>query len=223
MSATVLYMSMSVDGFIAGPNETRRNGLGDGGERLHEWVFGPRGPGRNDRQDDEWFGDRGVNDGRAIAERLTGVDRQVWDEFLSTGAVLAGRGTFETADGWGGDHHDGVPIFILSRHPAPAEFAGYPLVTYISDLDDAVHRAKAAAGGRNIMVHGAGVAQRMLRAGLLDEIQLHLIPVLLGQGRRLFDGLPAEQLELRPISALQGAQALHLRYVVDYSRDADGI
>lgn len=220
MSATVLYMSISVDGFIAGPNVSRTNGLGDGGERLHEWVFGA---GRSPADDQaEWFGDHGVHDGGSVADRLTGVDRQVWDESMATGSVLAGRGTFEPADGWGGDHHDGVPIFILSRHPAPPEFADLPLVSYISDLADAVHRAKAAAGERNVMVHGAGVAQRMLRAGLLDEIQLHMIPVLLGQGRRLFDGLPAEQIELEPLSARQGAQALHLRYAVRRSPSASG-
>ncbi len=197
MSATVLYMSMSVDGFIAGPNETRLNGLGDGGERLHEWIFG--------------------KDGEAdirTAPRLSGPDRRMWDEVMATGAVLAGRGTFETANGWGGDHHAGVPIFILSRHRAPAEFADYPLVNYVSDLQAAVGAAKAAAGERNVLVHGAGVAQRLLRAGLLDEIQLHLVPVLLGQGRRLFDELPPEQVELEPVHALQGAEALHLRYRV---------
>ncbi len=202
MSATVLYMSMSVDGFIAGPHESRENGLGDGGERLHEWVFGAGRPAR-------------------IAQRFTGVDLEVWDEFLSTGAVLAGRGTFETADGWGGDHHDGVPIFILSRHPAPEEFAHYPLVHYMSDLEAAVRDAKAAAGDRNVMVHGAGVAQRLLRAGLLDEIQLHLIPVLLGQGRHLFEGLPPEHIELQPVHALQGTEALHLRYLVRPGKRGD--
>ena len=198
MSATVLYMSMSVDGYIAGPNESRENGLGDGGERLHEWVFGKHGVVGADR----------------AADRLTGVDRDVWDDMMSTGAVLAGRGTFEPADGWGGDHHDGVPIFILSRHPVPPEFAGYPLVHYVSDLQGAVRDARAAAGERNVLVHGAGVAQRLLRAGLLDEIQLHQVPVLLGQGRRLFESLPAKHIELEPVQALKGAEALHLRYRV---------
>lgn len=197
-SATVLDMSISVDGFIAGPNESRENGLGDGGERLHEWVFGKRGVVEADR----------------VADRLAGADRDVWQEMMSTGAVLAGRGTFEPAGGWGGDHHDGVPIFILSRHPAPPEFAGYPLVRYTSDLQDAVRDARAAAGERNVLVHGAGLARRLLRAGLLDEIQLHQVPVLLGQGRRLFDGLEAEQIELQLVRVARGAEALHLRYVV---------
>ena len=96
MSATVLYMSVSLDGFIAGPNETFDNGLGDGGHRLHEWYFAAKG---------------------------AGVNGQVVGETMTTGAIVAGRGTFEPAGGWGGDHHDGVPIFILSRHEPAAEFA----------------------------------------------------------------------------------------------------
>ena len=127
MPATVLYMSMSLDGFIAGPNATVDNGLGDGGERLHEWVL-PRG-----------------GDQRSVGEHVTGVDRQVVDEFMSTGAVVAGRGTFEPAGGWGGDHHDGVPIFILSRHASAAAQARWPLVTYVDDVRRAMAEAKAAA------------------------------------------------------------------------------
>lgn len=199
MAATVLYMSVSVDGFVAGPNAGPDNGLGDGGERLHEWIFGdnPAGP-----------------TGHQVA---AGPDADVVAEFLRSGAVLAGRGTFEPAGGWGGDHHDGVPIFILSRHPAPSPYDAMPLVTYLPDLADAVARARVAAGERHVMVHGAGMAQRMLRAGLLDEIQLHVVPVLLGAGRRLFDGLGPEHVELEPVSAAQGAEALHVRYRVRHA------
>ena len=98
MAATVLYMSMSLDGFIAGPNAGPGNGLGDGGHRLHEWVL----PGAD-------------ADHNAISD-LGGVNGQVADEFMATGAVVAGRATFELAGGWSGDHHDGVPPFILTRH-----------------------------------------------------------------------------------------------------------
>lgn len=104
MSATVLYMSMSLDGFIAGPNEGPGNGLGDGGHRLHEWS--PTGADA---------------DRKAISGRLAGVNGQVVDEFMATGAVVAGRGTFEPAGGWAGDHHDGVPIFVLSRQEPDSE------------------------------------------------------------------------------------------------------
>src|SRR5438128_1256488 len=169
MSSTVLFMSMSLDGFVAGPNQRIDNGLGDGGERLHEWVF---------------------------ADPVGEVNQRVIDDFMSTGAVVAGRGTFEPAGGWGGDHHDGVPIFILSRNPAPAWAADWPAVHYVSNPEAAVRDAKHAAGDKNVLVHGAGIAQRALAAGLLDELEIHLIPVLLGQGRRLFDERAPEHIEL---------------------------
>jgi dihydrofolate reductase len=190
MSSTVLYMSMSLDGFVAGPNETLDNGLGDGGERLHEWALD------------------------VPADQLADADREVIDESLTTGAVLAGRGTFEPAGGWGGDHHDGVPIFIFSRHQPAPEFAQWPRVTYTNDLEYAVRRAKEAADDKNVLVHGVGTASQCLKAGLLDEIQIHLVPVLLGEGRRLFEHLGTDHIELETINVAQGSQATHLRYRV---------
>jgi dihydrofolate reductase len=188
MSATVLYMSMSLDGFIAGPNERPDNGLGDGGHRLHEWVFG-RAPGS--------------------------VNEQIFDESMATGAIVAGRGTFEPAGGWGGDHHDGVPIFIYSRRDPGIDIGGWPLVTYLSDVETAMTRAKQAAGDKNVLVHGAAVAQLALAAGVLDELELHVIPVLFGQGRRLFEGLPAEQIELERTRILEGEDGVtHMHYRV---------
>src|SRR5919107_6376742 len=117
MSATVLYMSMSLDGFAAGPNESPDNGLGDGGHRLHEW----------------WLADADEGSGRPA-----GANGEIYDEAMATGAVVAGRGTFEPAGGWGGDNHGSVPIYILSRNPAPAWAADWPLVHYVSDLEAAV-------------------------------------------------------------------------------------
>jgi dihydrofolate reductase len=187
MSATVLYMSMSLDGFIAGPNERPDNGLGDGGHRLHEWALGD----------------------------LSGVNAQVVDEFLSTGAVVAGRGTVEPAGYWGGDHHDGVPIFILSRHEPDGEAAQWPLVTHVNDVAKAMSEAKRAAGDKNVMVHGAGTAQLALAAGVLDELELHVVPVLFGQGRRLFDNLRPGQIELERTRVLEGeAGVTHMHYRV---------
>jgi dihydrofolate reductase len=199
MASTVLYMSMSLDGFIAGPNESMDNGLGDGGDRLHEWAF----PGAE--------GD----DFDAAVARLGGVNRQIYDEFMSTGAVVAGRGTFEPAGGWGGDHHDGVPIYILSRKPAPEWAARWPAVHYVNDLEAAMRDAKDAAGDKNVLVHGAGITQRALKAGLLDELEIHLIPILMGEGRRLFEHLGVEQRELERTRVLEGeAGVIHLRYRV---------
>ncbi|MEV1130761.1 dihydrofolate reductase family protein [Agromyces sp. NPDC049794] len=199
MASTVLYMSMSLDGFIAGPNDGPGNGLGDGGERLHDWVF-PDAEG---------------GDFAAAEARLTGVNRQIYDEFMSTGAVVAGRGTFEPAQGWGGDHHEGVPIFILSRHGAPTWAAGWPNVRYTSDLAAAMSDAKAAAGEKDVLVHGAGIAQRALREGVLDEIEVHLVPILMGAGRPLFEHLGTDQRELERVRVLEGERGVvHLRYRV---------
>jgi dihydrofolate reductase len=199
-SATVLSMSMSLDGFIAGPNERVDNGLGDGGERLHRWLF----PGAEED-----------GDFATATARVQGVNRQIIDEFMATGAVVAGRGTFEPAGGWGGDHHDGVPIWILSRNPPPAWAADWPNVHYVDDLAAAMADAKAAAGDRNVLVHGAGIAQRALAAGLLDELEIHLVPVLLGAGRRLFDHLGTTHRELQRTRTLEGDDGItHLHYTV---------
>jgi dihydrofolate reductase len=199
MSSTVLSMSMSFDGFISGPNDGPRNGLGDGGERLHEWIF--HGSGDHPRE--------------AVGGSKT-VNSRIVDEFMSTGAVLTGRRTFEAATGWGGDHHDGVPIYVLSRNPAPAWAADWPAVHFTSDVEAAVADAKEAAADKNVLVHGAGMTVRStLAAGLLDEFEIHLIPVLLGEGRRLFEHLGIGQRQLERIRVLEGEGGVtHLRYRV---------
>ncbi len=198
MSATVLYMSMSLDGFIAGPNAGPDNGLGDGGDRLHEWCLTGADAGH-----------------KASSAQLGGVNGQVVREFMATGAVVAGRGTVEPAGYWHGDHHDGVPIFILSRRPAAGEAEQWPRVTFISDVRTAMSEAKQAAGDKNVLVHGAGTAQLALAAGVLDELEIHLVPVLLGQGRRLFDHLDPEHIELERTRILQGEAGItHMHYLV---------
>jgi len=201
VSGSVLYMSTSLDGFIAGPNVGPGNGLGDGGERLHEWVLPDGG---------------GVENVETV-RRSGGVNGRIVDEFMSTGAVVAGRGTFEPAGGWNGDHHDGVPIFILARNEPGIDISRWPLVTYVNDVTIAMTRAKEAAGDKNVLVHGAGTAQLALAAGVLDELELHVVPVLLGQGRRLFDGLAAEQIELERIRILEGEGGVtHMHYRIQY-------
>jgi len=196
MSRTVLYMSMSVDGFIAGPNDGPGNGLGDDGHRLHEWFLTGADTGRD-----------------GSTAHLAGVNREIMDEAMSTGAVVVGRRTFELAGGWGGDHHDGVPIFVLSRHEPDAAMR-WPAVTYVHDVADAAQAARDAAGGRDVLVHGAVTAQRALTAGVLDELQIHQVPVLLGQGRRLFEDMPPDHIELELLRAVDGPGVLHLRYRV---------
>jgi len=202
MSSTVLYMSMSLDGLITGPNASLDNPLGDGGQRLHEWLF----PVTTEQHH------------KAAAHQLGGgtVNRQIYDEIMSTGAVIAGRGTFEGAGGWGGDHHDGVPIYILSRNPAPDWAANWPAVHYVSNLGAAVRDARYASGDKNVLVHGAGIiAQRALTTGLLDELEITLVPVLFGEGRRLFERLGIELRELERTRVLEGDGGVtHLHYRV---------
>jgi dihydrofolate reductase len=195
VSATVLYMSMSLDGFVAGPNEGPGNGLGDGGDRLHEWFF------------------TGADaDHSGVPSRLAGVNGQVFDELMATGAVVTGRTTFELADGWGGDHHDGVPIFVLTRREPDSETGRWP---YVHDVRTAMTEAKRAAGDKNVLVHGVGTTQLALAAGVLEELEIHLIPVLLGQGRRLFDERGPEHIELERTRILEGvAGVTHMHYRV---------
>ena len=195
-ASTVLYMSVSLDGFIAGPNAGPGNGLGDGGERLHDWVLSGGEP------------DAGGVPGLVSG----GVNGGIVSEFMSTGAVVAGRGTFEPAGGWGGDHHDGVPIFVFSRRPPGIDVSSWPLVTYVDDVATAMHSAREAAGDRNVLVHGAAVAQLALAAGVLDELSLHVVPILLGGGRRLFDGVAVELERTRVLEGEGGVT--HMRYRV---------
>ena len=134
---------------------------------------------------------------------------------MATGAVVTGRTTFEPAGGWGGDHHDGVPIFVLSRREPDSEMGQWPLVTYVTDVRTAMTEAKKAAGGKHVLVHGARTAQLALAAGVLDELEIHLVPVLLGQGRRLFDERGPEHIELERTRILEGEDAVtHMNYRV---------
>jgi len=192
VSTSVLYMSMSVDGYIAGPNDAPGNPGGDEFMRLHEWYGFASEAGPN----------------TASTSKL---GKQFLDEGAQTGAVLSGRNTAEQVDHWGGDHHAGVPIFVPSHRPPGPSVARYPLVTYVTDgIARAMAQAKAAAGDRNVMVHGAYTAQTALEAGVLDELQIHQIPVLFGAGRRLFDILPA-RIELEIVRVIDTPEATHIR------------
>jgi dihydrofolate reductase len=151
---------------------------------------------------------------RVTSGMEAGVNRVVHDESMATGAVVAGRGTVEPAGFWGGDHHDGVPIFILTRRD-PDEMPEWPLVTYVDDVARAMTLAKEAAGDKDVLVQGAGTAQLALAAGVLDELEVHVIPVLFGQGRRLFEGLAPEQIELDRTRILEGEGGVtHMHYRV---------
>src|SRR4051794_16951278 len=136
----------------------------------------------------------------------------------ATRAVITGRRTYAHADRWQGDHHDGVPIFVLTHH-VPAE-PPPGSVRYVTDVSACAAQARAAAGDADVLVMGAGAAQALLRVGELDVLDLHVVPVLLGQGRRLFDHLPAETIELELTRELDAGhtdpahRVLHLSYRV---------
>jgi dihydrofolate reductase len=187
-----LDMTMSLDGFVAGPDDGPGDPLGRGGFRLFDWL------------------DRRLDPGPA---------GEVYAEAMATRAVLAGRRTYELAGRWNGDHHDGVPVVVLTHEipddPPPGS------VVYATDPVEAATRARSAAGDGDVMVHGAGAAAALLRAGELEEMELHVVPVLLGRGRRLFDGLPDGPVELELVRRLttpdtedRARRATHLRYRV---------
>ena len=180
-----LTMSMSLDGFVSGVDDKVGQGLGENGFRLFNWL-------------DEREG--------------TGPDGEVYAGSLATRAVVSGRRTWELAGGWGGDHHDGVPIHVLSRSPAPDDVAEG--TTFHTDAAACAAAAREAAGDDVVMMHGASAAQAFLAAGELDELEIHLVPVLLGDGRRLFDITGGPRTELELVRRVEGSDAIHLLYRV---------
>lgn len=193
MGKTVLDMSISLDGFVAGPNETIDNGLGDGGQRLHDWAM-PRDA-----------------DGNYLEGGPGEVDAAMMTAYDAAGASVCGRGTVDPAGGWGGDAYKGPSVFIYSRRPPRSGELRWSKFTYVDTIEEAVGRAREAAGDADVLVQGAGTGQAAIAAGLLDEIQLHVVPLLLRDGRRLFDLAGGEPLDLDPVDVRQGA-ALHLHY-----------
>ena len=204
MSKVVLELSMSLDGFIAGPNDSPDNGLGDGGDALFKWYSS------GDTDFPLPGTDMVFKVSRASAEFL----RPAW---MNIGASITGRRTFDIAHGWGGNPPGGAdePHFVVT-HTVPQEWAkpGSPFTFVTDGVESAVRQAKEAAGGKNIDLMGASIAQQCLNAGLLDEIQDDLAPVLLGGGVRLFDHLDSAPIELEPIAVVQGLGVTHLRYRV---------
>ncbi|HZD72473.1 MAG TPA: dihydrofolate reductase family protein [Actinomycetota bacterium] len=179
-------ISMSLDGFVAGPNQSLEEPLGHGGERLHEWAFAAAA----------WRERHGLSGGEH------NLDSEVVDETIrNTGATIMGRKMFSggagpweddpNANGWWGDdppfHH---PVFVLTHHPRDTvTMKGGTTFSFVTGgIEDALERARAAAGGRDVAVAGGATAvQQYLRAGLLDQLRLHVVPVLLGSGERLFE------------------------------------
>ena len=200
MVKVYVSLSMSLDGFITGPNPRPAEPMGDGGERLHEWMAGMAD-----------FRERGDT---------SNADADVLRELSSrTGALLMGRTMFDAGEvPWGDDPPFGMPVFVLTHRPRETVTKqGGTTYTFVTDgLEAALEQAKAAAGGKDAgLVGGANLAQQCLRAGILDEIQIHLVPVLLGAGTRLFDHLGAEPIELERTRVLESPVSVtHLSFRV---------
>jgi dihydrofolate reductase len=202
MSKTVLELSMSLDGFVAGPNDNPENGLGDGGEALFAWYYSgdidlPL-PGT----------DMVFKVSRASADFLL-------EEWEGYGAMVAGRRMFDIAHAWGGSPPGGDNCFIMTHHP-PQEWIkeGSPFIFVTDGIESAVRQAKEAARGKKVSIASASVAQQCLRAGLLDEILIDLAPVLLGSGVRLFDTLKTTPVQLEQLQVVVGVGVTHLKYRV---------
>ena len=196
MTKITAGITVSLDGYVTGPNDGPGRGLGEDGERLHYWVFG--GP---------W------SYGREESGEATGADKEFLDgAFARLGAVIGGRNTYESAEAWGGHNPFGVPFFILTHRPgdAPAD-AGF---TFVNNLDEAIARAREAAGGKDVSIMGgADIIRQALRAGHVEELSISIAPVVLGGGKRLFEGFE-ETVTLEHAGLLQSPFATHITYRV---------
>jgi dihydrofolate reductase len=199
MTKVLAGITTSVDGYIAGPNDGPGKGLGEGGERLHYWVFG--GPWTYEA---EPTGEATGDDAAWLQEAMARV-----------GAVVGGRWTYEAADHWGGKNPWPLPFFIVTHRPEEEpEGAGF---TFVSGLEEAVERAAEAAGGKDVHVMGgADVIRQALEAGVVDELTIIIAPVVLGGGKRLFEGF-SRSLDLEHIGVRQSQYATFIDYRVKRS------
>ena len=207
MSSVTSQISISLDGFVAGPHQSLENPIGEGGMRLHQWLF----------ETDTWREQEGLEGGAG------GVDSEVVGEvFRNVGAYIMGRKMFgggagpwdETWTGWWGDdppYH--VPVFVLSHHPRkPLSMKGGTTFNFVTDgIESALRQARSAAGEKDVSIAGgARTVQQFLAAGLIDELYLHVVPVILGAGERLLDNVGDPTLE--PIKVIASPAVTHIKY-----------
>ena len=203
MSNVIVDMGMSLDGFIAGPNAGPRNALGDGGMRIHRWVF-----------DLESWRER-----QSLVGGQTNRDDEVSNEtFARTGAYVMGRRMFEEGEvGWPDPPPFRAPVFVLTHHERePWVRQGGTTFTFVTDgIESAIEQARVAAGDKDVRIAGgATTIQQFIKAGLLDELQIHLAPILLGDGVRLFDHPGTEQIELERTRVIDSPRVTHLTFRV---------
>jgi dihydrofolate reductase len=203
-------ISISLDGFVAGPNQSEENPLGEGGEDLHEWVV----------KLEAWRKSHGREGGETNAS--SAVFEEAQENF---GAGIMGRGMFGGGPGpwpedppwqgwWGEEPPFHQPVFVLTHHEREPLTLGDTTFTFVTDgIESALEQARAAAGGKDVWIGGgADAIQQYLAAGLVDEMLLNLVPVLLGSGERLFDNLAGADLELELVGTISGPEATHLKY-----------
>jgi dihydrofolate reductase len=196
MSKVIAGITTSVDGYVAGPDDGPGKGLGEGGERLHYWVFG--GP---------WSYDAEPSGG------MLPEDRAWMDEAMAgLGAVVGGRGTYEAADRWGDENPWGLPFFIVTHRPEEQPPGDH--FTFVAGVPEAIERAREAAQGKNVHVMGgADTIRQALAAGLVDELTIILAPLILGAGKRLFDGFERD-IDLEHLGVRQSRYATFVDYRV---------
>jgi dihydrofolate reductase len=217
MGKVTFDISVSVDGFVAGPNQSRDQGLGQGGEGLHEWAYGLKS-----------FRElHGHSGGESSAD--SDLLREAFDAF---GAVVMGRRMFGGGEGpwgsdpsfddpwegwWGDEPPFRVPVFVLTHHPREQLVKeGGTTFTFVTEgIEAALDQARSAAGEKNVTIAGgASAIQQYLKAGLVDEFQVHVAPMLLGNGARLFDNLGDDLPELEVTRVIESPAVTHVQYVV---------
>jgi dihydrofolate reductase len=201
LGKVILDITMSLDGFIAGPNDGPERPLGDGGERLFAWYFS---------------GDIEYRMPSAtMTFKVSPASAEVFQVVQTIGALVTGRRTFDIANAWGGRHPVDVPVFVVT-HTVPPEwvYEGSPFTFVTDGVESAVEQAKVVAGDKTVGVGAASIAQQCINAGLLDEVQIHLAPVLLGNGIRLFDHLGTEPIELEGTRVIDAPDVTHLIFRV---------
>jgi len=201
MGKVVFNMTMSLDGFVAGPNDGPENGLGDGGDRLFTWYFS----GNTDVP---------ISDGNMVLKVSPQSAEVLKEAFGRYGAGVWGRRTFDIAKGWGG-HPPGTPSFVVT-HTVPQEWVmeGSPFTFVTDGIESAIRQAKHAAGDKDVVICTASILQQCLTLGLLDELHIDLVPVLLGSGVRLFDHLDTAPIALERIRAIAAPGVTHLGFRV---------
>src|SRR5918999_2101122 len=211
MSKLRCHISISLDGFVAGPNQSEENPLGEGGERLHDWVV----PLAAWRQSHGKQGGEVNESTRVFEESAQNVGASVMGRNMF-GPIGGGAWGDEQWTGWWGDdppyHHS---VFILTHHPRdPVEMEGGTTFHFVTDgIESALEQAREAAGGKDVRLWGGGnIVQQYLAAGLLDELELHVAPVLLGDGSRLFDNLGNAEVQLEQVRAVEAPGVTHLKY-----------